>query len=685
MKTLIKKELRENLPLALIGLLLFLLLLAHGYHQSRTMLDYLLLNISAQPSSLQPLLSNLLLKEAVLFCGLFGAVLGWMQTRNEAHRDLWAYLVHRPVTRHDIFLGKTIAGLVLYGVSAGLPLAGLVVVVWLPGHVAAPFEWPMALPLLEIFLAGLAGYFAGVLTGLRLARWYASRGLGVGWGIAAFGGIFTCPQYYQSLTLIGFAVGVLGLAVWGAYQTDGFYRGQPAIGKLALTAVMTAGCALALLVAGGLVSLILSHPFRPQYASYQMLRDGTVCKISHNGEHDEIKDLAGHPLLDPKTGQEMKYKKAQLQFAYGPGVDRRFQGEPVNPLNTGSFFNLWNITDHTLWYLDRHGKLVGFDGRTCKQVATLEARGADGGATDPFVTRGTSEYYFYRSGDVPRKFIPAAKTIYRVDFKERTLQAVLTLTNEEVAGYEGQQNNYGQDESQSFLFATRNSVYYLDHEGRVVFKVPYDPGFEKYPDVSLSRLDEHADFHGVTNCYALWFRPDYELNSKSGWKMPIRVQWIGPDGEPTQSRDLPAIRYDTPEDWTDKLGEALMPPIASVVETGKRWYYEGGIHYPDWGWKGMPLAVVCALLGGMQIRRYRFPLAATAGWTGFIFFFGLVGLLVLFCVQEWPARETCGNCQKLRVVDRETCEHCGAPFPPAEKNGTEIFAALEKATVPVEP
>ena len=49
-------------------------------------------------------------------------------------------------------------------------------------------------------------------------------------------------------------------------------------------------------------------------------------------------------------------------------------------------------------------------------------------------------------------------------------------------------------------------------------------------------------------------------------------------------------------------------------------------------------------------------------------------------VQEWPARETCPDCKKLRVVDREHCEHCGADFAPPEKNGTEMFEPLVAVT-----
>src|ERR1017187_1556616 len=138
-----------------------------------TLTNLITRNMSGQMNALQPLLAHSLLIENTFFCGLFGAALGWLQSRNQAHRDLWAFLIHRPVTRTEIFLGKTIAGLCLYAFGAGLPLAILVAVVRVPGQVAAPFEWAMVLPLVSVFLMGLAWYYAGLLTGLRQARWYA--------------------------------------------------------------------------------------------------------------------------------------------------------------------------------------------------------------------------------------------------------------------------------------------------------------------------------------------------------------------------------------------------------------------------------------------------------------------------------------------------------------------------------
>ena len=57
---------------------------------------------------------------------------------------------------------------------------------------------------------------------------------------------------------------ILAAAVWGAYQSGGFYRGQPAAGRLALIVAMAAGCVVVLAagaaLVSGLVSAVLYEP-----------------------------------------------------------------------------------------------------------------------------------------------------------------------------------------------------------------------------------------------------------------------------------------------------------------------------------------------------------------------------------------------------------------------------------------
>jgi ABC-type transport system involved in multi-copper enzyme maturation permease subunit len=686
MKAIIQKDLRENLKVALIGLLIFSLMLLQAYQACIAALtDLLTRNYSVQASTLQPLLATTLLTEAAFFCAIFGAALGWLQTRNEAHRDLWAFLIHRPVTRTEIFQGKAIAGLCLYVFGAGLPLVVLVGVVRMPGHVAAPFEWAMVMPLVLIFLTGVGFYFAGVLTGLRQARWFASRSFGLALAIASSASVFAATEFWQSLVLIVVVVVILATAVWGAYQSGGFYRGQPMIGRLALTVAMTAGCGAVLFIGLGLVFTLIVNPLSHHSSVssyYQMTRDGIIYKETlRDGELVEIADLDGHPLLDPKTGQHMEQKEFSQRIAYGGTVvttlKNRYQGGNVLQ-NPAQFFNLWNITDKTIWYLDRHGKLTGYDGRTRKSVGSLEPHGYDGTlVSEPFLNQPNFYYNYNSYNDTPQKLIATAKSVYQVDFKTRALKPVFTLTNDdEIGGYAGIGIYVDANGSkQSLLFTTRKTVQLLDYEGHPIFAMPYQPGYFEYPQIQLSILAQtKSQTNNVTvwstNNFAVWFYPDFELNRKAGWKMPTHVQWLGPEQTVSRNANLPALHQDEESSLPDKLATAFLPPPAHVTFSKKI--------YSAWNLFSYGLALICATIGWTLARRYNFSTKAGVGWTSFIFLLGIPGLLTFLCVQEWPVREACPNCKKLRAVDREFCEHCQAPFSPPEKNGTEIFEPLLK-------
>ena len=160
MNALFKKDLRENFKLAIIGLVVlgffFVLYCRHA-------------NPGEQPSLHEPLLAT-----GIFFCAIFGSVLGWLQARNEATPDLWAFLVHRPHHPH----GKSSAPKLrrpacafTFWARACLSLACFATSFWL-APVAAPFEPSMILPSIVVLLMGIPYYFAGYLTGLEKAlRW----------------------------------------------------------------------------------------------------------------------------------------------------------------------------------------------------------------------------------------------------------------------------------------------------------------------------------------------------------------------------------------------------------------------------------------------------------------------------------------------------------------------------------
>jgi hypothetical protein len=78
------------------------------------------------------------------------------------------------------------------------------------------------------------------------------------------------------------------------------------------------------------------------------------------------------------------------------------------------------------------------------------------------------------------------------------------------------------------------------------------------------------------------------------------------------------------------------------------------------------------------VRRYAFSKIVQWTWIFSVFLLGPFGVLLLLSLRAFPARKTCPSCEKPRVVERETCEHCGAGWPAPAHDGTEIFEEVSR-------
>src|SRR5690242_19834680 len=115
MKALIYKELRENLTLAAISFVLLTILLVIAARDCTAASALNRPIYDPRFAIMQPLLASFLLKELSIYCAGFGALLGWLQIHRERPRDLWAFLIHRPLDKSQILQAKLVAGLVLFG------------------------------------------------------------------------------------------------------------------------------------------------------------------------------------------------------------------------------------------------------------------------------------------------------------------------------------------------------------------------------------------------------------------------------------------------------------------------------------------------------------------------------------------------------------------------------------------
>ena len=201
--TIIKKEVRENLPWALLGLaVLSLAYIGTLRSQDMGIGEYI------------PLLRGSLLSATVAIYAIFGAALGLLQTVPEAMRGTYAALVHLPISRGKILLGKALAGAGLYLAAGGIPLIAAVIWVAIPGHYAAPFVLEMAGAITTNLFCGLAFYCAGLLAGNHQGRWYATRGAGLVSALVVLFAIHAVPLFWLAMVII--AAGTLVL-YWAAY------------------------------------------------------------------------------------------------------------------------------------------------------------------------------------------------------------------------------------------------------------------------------------------------------------------------------------------------------------------------------------------------------------------------------------------------------------------------------------
>jgi hypothetical protein len=181
---LARKEIRECLWIAAIGLAAYLYLVARQTGWDSGMLNMVtdLLGVVRVAVGVEdvPFVSGP--GDSMRFAGQFAVVsalmaivLGFRQTLGEALHGTYVFLFHLPAPRMSLVYGKLLLGLFLYLACGAVPI--LLYGVWAatPGTHASPFYWSMTETAWIAWFSMTPLYFASFLSGLRPARWYGSR------------------------------------------------------------------------------------------------------------------------------------------------------------------------------------------------------------------------------------------------------------------------------------------------------------------------------------------------------------------------------------------------------------------------------------------------------------------------------------------------------------------------------
>lgn len=674
MKTLIRKEWRELAWLAALGLGVLTLIVGLHYLNYRSFIHYLA-NGLAQTSAtavFQPLVAHDLQAEVLFFCTIFAAVIGWMQIFNERPRDLWAFFRHRPVTPEGLFLSKVIAGLGLYFVATGIPLGVFILWAAWPGHVAAPFHAQMLLPFIGSLLAGVPLYFAGMLTGLRQARWYVSRALGLGAGLVIIAGCIVTSHFSLALATLAVGTGMLALAAWGTFRTNGEVRGQPILTRWALALVIGLGWVVVIAAAAVMLGDVVSRTQpRTHYDYYVMLKTGEIGTVKQSDTGSiRIVDQQGKPVVDPGSGEPLTQADLHPWRCTMIGVSADSGRMSPNrwpwPFRAQSQFFVFNHTLSTIWYYFADaGRLVAYDTRTRRPVGSM---GPDGFA--PNLTGNGDRFQ-----DLNMRTFRTGTALFDVDIARRSVREIFRAApDDRIFGVgDSVQESSGHPERTGYrVVMTSRSIHLLSSHGERLWTAPYDAPYPGQTAFSLC-LPE------VVGQYVLWASPAGQTNAAAGWSLPTHVTWFQGE-QPGKRVTLPPLeRWQTTPGVEETVLLVSTPPALLAALAAYLPYL------PPWTSAelvrillmslGFSL-VLCVPVAWWISRRYQLSPGARLAWLLFVAFGGLAGLLALICVEEWPAREPCPNCRQPRVVDKTQCPHCQAAFAPPAKKGTEVFEPL---------
>jgi hypothetical protein len=693
MKAIIWKELHENFKWALLGMVGVGLTMA-----------FVLINLAYRAYSIGD--DDFYLITLSLGPGV-GAVIGFMQMIFDSRQGHWAVLVHRPIDRNRIFWGKTVAGLILYFAAMLIPFAISVLWVMIPGKVAGPFRWGMAVPGLVGILTGTAYYFAGMLVARRSARWYGSRCLPLVAPILCSILIFGVYRASSASLIIIVAASIMCIAARGSFLAGGDYKSQHWTAKSSLGSALVVGIILAGLATVGFIST-----FIPQSGYYRttlqdsrprLLRDGRVVVEEYvEGKQVAVNDLKGNPITELLRQDDESIDPLALLIPPRTNLDLAIEEEANRGATT-----VWHrrsvrsmraglhMAPGTYWYyLPETGRFEAYDEESRRRIGSIGPNGfasADQTPTDRFPSR---RVYSEQMLENLASLFPTPDGVYRIDLMNRTVEPVFTPEPgkhiELMQGIEVERlvqkwrysngTRYRDHETEyekvGYAMLVDKEILLLDQDLKVLRTHTPDYQSPDYSSVTISKLD-------TPDTYAFMYRPSVEHFGDQAFDMTRPLVIYGPDDQPVSTGEVPPRQYESGQlPITQGFVGLIAPPapcaIIEAVERIRNRAYRRYNMY-DTNLKitfgaSMLLGGIISLLVNLRLaKRNALGRGQRIVWASLGLLFGLSGVLLMLCLLPWPTKLRCESCGKARLVNRFDCEHCGATFAPPATDGTEIF------------
>ncbi|MBI4603127.1 MAG: hypothetical protein HY721_14305 [Planctomycetes bacterium] len=228
-----------------------------------------------------------------------------------------------------------------------------------------------------------------------------------------------------------------------------------------------------------------------------------------------------------------------------------------------------------------------------------------------------------------------------------------------------------EDRSLAVAVATRKSIVLRARDGRTVLSTRAELDPRGCVAIAISALEGSQGFFVVYNPWP----------PRGAQGTVQRVTRVAPDGNAASSLDLPIGALEARPQGEKRLlrgiaalaggpavgGAARLLGAGALLSAGAEELGRPAL---------LPLVVGSALAAALVFalaRRHAFGRARLAGWSIAGLLLGIPGLLLYLGLVERPALVACPACSRPRVVTRDACERCGAPFPAPERDGTEVI------------
>lgn len=689
MKAMVWKELRECGIWAVLALMLTVIINIFAYKMSTWSHD------------LTQLWDGKVVVNTIV-ASVAGSVLGAMQILPELRRDQWAFLLHRPIAASQIFIGKALAGLLLLVIIICLPDA--LIFYWVRFHLGQEVisYWYFLSSVYIGLIVAFIFYFAAMIAALRQARIYGSRLLSFFAALAAAAFSLVMIEMWQSLLLAGSCIAILGCAALGCFCAKGEYVRMKALTRFALGAVLlysgiALGVSLAALIGDAVPEdwgaigpenpLDVAQPgdshnlifADPQGRILQM--SWTVAQLSGK-EDDYGYGYSGwtlpekQPVIIPPTRNPNRYivpgylVKGDKHTAYGTSKYIKspylsFLYDPYSKINADKDSQILydNINRRIAFYSRKQGRFTGYSGPGGYYDAQSVLPPDKARFPSKLLSAANGKYYWYYN------------SIYRVEAEGHVVKRIITTkpgeTIQSVAAVT-------ENKRQLLWIVTSHAVEKYDDDGVRLYSISLDP------------TERNSAYVGIVNVsprvQLLWFG-DIQTQWNGQRSLHSKVIETSAKGEVLRRFALPVF----------PVGEHLSVPFRnillavaypltvyiSVLDSNEAAVEDAhnilGFSYPLFP-PDVPLhfplgsAAVSTIMVWLVGRRCAMKLRQQLLWIALTLPFGPASVLSLLALHAWPVRLRCKQCGSKRDIDCENCQHCNAPWPRPQHNGTEIIS-----------